>query len=150
MVYTVELVETQTVITAVASDTVELGKIGDRIMPLFDRVYSFLNGAGIKHLGVNVILYLNGRIDLEAGVEVSESFSGSGGVYCSNLPAGRAAHSIHFGPYNQLYEAHQAVQTWCREREWPMTGVSWEVYGHWQEDPSSLRTDVYYLLEEPV
>jgi hypothetical protein len=24
--------------------------------------------------------------------------------------------------------------------------VSWELYGHWEDDPAKLRTDVFYLL----
>ena len=26
--------------------------------------------------------------------------------------------------------------------------TSWEVYGHWSEDPAQLRTDVFYLLSQ--
>jgi hypothetical protein len=24
---------------------------------------------------------------------------------------------------------------------------SWEIYGHWREDPSELETEVYYLVQ---
>lgn len=27
------------------------------------------------------------------------------------------------------------------------TGTRWEVYGHWVEDETQVRTDVFYLLE---
>jgi hypothetical protein len=29
-----------------------------------------------------------------------------------------------------------------------MTGVDWEIYGHWDDDPAKLRTDVFYLLAD--
>ncbi len=29
-----------------------------------------------------------------------------------------------------------------------LAGPSWEVYGHWHEDPAQLKTDIYYLLRE--
>ena len=29
-----------------------------------------------------------------------------------------------------------------------LAGPNWEVYGHWHDDPSQLRTDVFYLLQD--
>ena len=26
-------------------------------------------------------------------------------------------------------------------------GPSWEIYGHWREDPSELETEIYYLVQ---
>jgi hypothetical protein len=36
---------------------------------------------------------------------------------------------------------------WCRTHGRRVAGPSWEIYGHWTEDESRLRTDVYHLLE---
>jgi len=38
------------------------------------------------------------------------------------------------------------VIEWCRSQGHRLSGTRWEVYGHWTDDPSKLRTDVYYLL----
>jgi hypothetical protein len=35
---------------------------------------------------------------------------------------------------------------WCRHHGRQISMPYWEVYGDWEEDPSKLRTDVYYLL----
>jgi effector-binding domain-containing protein len=43
--------------------------------------------------------------------------------------------------------AHEAIHQWARENERRLTGTSWEVYGHWSDDPAKLRTDIYYLIE---
>ena len=144
----VDLIHAPEVLTAVVRDTVPPDQLSSRIIPLFDQVYAFLPASGIAHPGLNTILYLNDRIDLEAGVQISARFSGSDTVHCSALPAGLAAHTAHYGPYNQLGAAHQAVIDWCRAEGLKRTGVRWEVYGHWQDDPALLRTDVYYLLQE--
>jgi effector-binding domain-containing protein len=69
---------------------------------------------------------------------------------CSATPAGAVASATHFGPYGGLGAAHDAVRTWCRENHHQLAGPSWEIYGHWQpewnDDPSRIRTDVFYLL----
>jgi len=58
--------------------------------------------------------------------------------------AGRLCIGAH--PHHQLGGAHDAVQVWCRANNHPITGLSWEVYGDWEEDPQKLQTEVFYLL----
>jgi effector-binding domain-containing protein len=53
----------------------------------------------------------------------------------------------HIGSYSRLGAAHDAIVKYCEANGRKMTGVNWEVYGHWTDDESKLRTDVYYLLE---
>ena len=36
-------------------------------------------------------------------------------VVCSGPPAGSIATTSHFGPYNQLGAAHEAVRAWLRQ-----------------------------------
>jgi hypothetical protein len=26
--------------------------------------------------------------------------------------------------------------------------INWEIYGHWDDDPSKVRTDVFYFLDQ--
>ena len=82
------------------------------------------------------------------GVEVGAPFEGSDGVLCSELPGGLVATTMHLGPYDRLGEAHDALHRWCRENGHALAGPSWEVYGHWDDDPERLRTDIFYLLVE--
>jgi effector-binding domain-containing protein len=100
--------------------------------------------------GRHVAIYWDGSIRLEVGVELYGSFVESGDVVCSATPAGSVASATHFGPYGGLGAAHDAVRTWCREHHHQLAGPSWEIYGHWQpewnDDPSRIRTDVFYLL----
>jgi len=57
---------------------------------------------------------------------------------------------VHFGPYQQLGVAHQAIRDWCSGHNLQLAGPNWEIYGHWQDDwnadPSQIRTDVFYQL----
>jgi effector-binding domain-containing protein len=97
--------------------------------------------------GRHVAIYWDGAINLEVGVEIDESFSGAGDVLHSATPAGRVVTTAHFGPYDRLGDAHQAIRDWAAQNQHAIDGPNWEVYGHWNDDPSQLRTDIFYLLK---
>lgn len=62
--------------------------------------------------------------------------------------------TVHLGPYTRLSEAHARIRQWCANHGYLLTGVCWEIYGHWDEswntNPSKIRTDVFYLLQDPI
>jgi effector-binding domain-containing protein len=97
--------------------------------------------------GKHVAIYWNCEIDLEVGVEVDAAFDGSGDVLRSATPAGPVLTTAHFGMYDRLGDAHQAIVEWSARNQKPLAGPNWEIYGHWTDDLSQLRTDVFYLLK---
>jgi effector-binding domain-containing protein len=109
-------------------------------------VWEFFRSSGLPRPGRNLALYLDGEMNIEVGVEVFQPFAGNNRVDCSSTPAGLVATTAHLGPYHRLGEAHDAVHKWCAENGHALAGPSWEVYGHWTDDPSQLRTDVFWLL----
>jgi len=114
-------------------------------------VWGFIRSQGLKG-GRHVAIYLNGHIDVEVGVEMMSPFDEGGDVVRSATPAGVAASTVHHGPYQTLGDAHAAVREWCAAHGRQLTGVNWEIYGHWQpewdDDPSRIRTDVFYQVAE--
>ena len=120
-----------------------------------DQVYAASRDGVVQLDGQNIFVYHGGSsagddVDVEFGVGVKASFSPSGAVQYSQLPVGEVATATHWGDYARLGEAHDAVLAWCRAHQRKPTGTRWEVYGHWTDDPSRRRTDVYYLLEPPA
>jgi len=117
-------------------------------------VWSFIRAAGLLRPGRHVAVYLDSQGTVEVGAEVSEPFTGNDRVHCSQLPAGPVATTTHFGPYPRLSEAHAALRQWCAAHGHPLAGITWEIYGHWDEtwntDPSKIRTDIFYLLQNPA
>jgi effector-binding domain-containing protein len=97
------------------------------------------------------MLYKDGLPNVEVGAEVSGSFTGSGRVVPSSLPAGQAATAVALGEPSPkvLATVHTAVRDWCAANGHQLTGVRWEIYGHWLEDqdPAEFETEVYWLLE---
>jgi effector-binding domain-containing protein len=102
--------------------------------------------------GRHVAIYWDAAIRLEVGVELLGPLTEHGEVVRSATPAGPVAWATHFGPYGGLGAAHDAVQQWCHDSHRQLAGPRWEIYGHWlrawNDDPSRIRTDVFYLLSD--
>lgn len=113
---------------------------------LLDEVYAFVRAGGATLNGHNVMLYLDDVPNVEVGVQVTGPFESAGRVIPSVLPAGEVASTVHRGPYEALEEAHVALKAWCGSHRHALTGVRWEIYGDWHDDPADLETEVCYLL----
>ncbi len=153
MDYRVEVKQFGPTQTAVIRSRVRPEELSKFVPAACGEVWAFIRSAGLENPGRHVALYLgDGQGTVEVGAEIGKRFSGSDRVQCSQLPAGRVAMTVHQGPYPRLGEAHAAIREWCAQHGHPLAGVSWEIYGHWQEswntDSSKIRTDVFYLLED--
>jgi effector-binding domain-containing protein len=148
----VELVNSAATLTAVVRDCVPPGGLPQFVPAACGEVWSFVRAAGLPKPGRHVALYLDAQGSVEVGAEVSAPFAGNDRVHCSQLPAGRVATTVHFGPYPRLFETHDRIRQWCAGHGHRPAGISWEIYGHWDEswnaNPSKIRTDVFYLLQD--
>lgn len=142
----VERVEARS--TAVVHRQAKGHTLSDVIPKACGEVWQFLRSTGTPHLGLNLVVYLDGDFNLECGVLVAGPFTSTGAVVSSTTPSGLVATAVHTGPYDQLGETHEAVLAWCLDQGQRRAGPSWEIYGHWNDDPAQLRTEVFWLLEE--
>jgi effector-binding domain-containing protein len=147
--YQVELERVVPHTTAVLRLQATIPELPTVIPPACGEVSGFIRSSGIPHPGRNVAVYLDNVMNIEVGVEVARPFAGNERVVCSSTPAGLTAKAVHMGPYHLLMHAHVAVKKWCLDHGHALAGPSWEVYGHWNDDPAKLRTDVFWLLKEP-
>lgn len=152
MRHAIEIIRTEAVPTAVIRSRVPPGELSRFVPAACGEVWSFIRAAGLPKPGRHVAVYLDRQGTVEVGAEVGEPFAGNERVRCSQLPAGRVAMTVHYGPYSGLGEAHAAIRQWCAAQEQRLSDVAWEIYGHWDEswnsDPSKIRTEVLYLLQE--
>jgi effector-binding domain-containing protein len=121
------------------------GSLGRDIIAGFDAVWPVLRAQGVV-TGRNVVVYHGGLDDIEIAVEVNSPFEETDAVRRSQTPEGDAAAVTHWGDYSAMQPAYEALDHWCHSSGRRSAGVSWEVYGHWAEDPSERRTDIYRLL----
>jgi effector-binding domain-containing protein len=114
-------------------------------------VWNAIRAHDIHGAGRHVAVYLDDAINLEIGVELVAPLNATGNLISSQLPAGTLATTTHFGPYNRLGQAHQAVIDWCNANGHELVRPCWETYGHWvdewNKDPTKIRTDVFYLIK---
>jgi effector-binding domain-containing protein len=149
-IHTVEVVTVTASPTAVSRGVAKSWEeFASRWKPMLDGVWAFLRQSDLRADGHNIMVYRNSvpNLEFEVGVQVTRSFEPAGGVVPSNLPHGRAAHTIHVGDYAGLGEAHDAIARWCRTTGHIPSGTRWEVYGDWDEDAANLQTALYWLLE---
>ena len=150
MDHAVRIVTTAPTPTAVVLETTSWDEFPQVWGALLGEVWTFLRASNLT-TGRNVMLYKDDVPNVEVGAEVSGLFSASGGrVVPSSLPAGRAATAVARGEPSPagLAMAHTAVRDWCAANGHLLTGVRWEIYGHWLEDqdPALFETEVYWQL----
>ena len=134
---------------AVVRERMAVSEVPARFSNLLARVYAAAASTGLVLDGRNVFVYRGagiGPIDVEFGVGVAAPFDAIGEVECSTLPAGLVASTAHFGTYETLGAAHEAIHAWSRGTGRALDAVRWEAYGHWEDDPARRRTDVFYRL----
>ncbi len=132
--------------TAVVRRRAHLDELKTVVPHACGEVWEYFRANQLPRPGRHVALYLDGEINLEVGVEVAQPIAGDSNVVNSCTPAGPVATTEHLGPYDRLGDAHAAICRWCVEHGHTLAGPNWEVYGHGCDDPTQLRTDVYYLL----
>ena len=114
---------------------------------LLNEVYAAAATGAFVQDGQNIMVYLDDQPRVEVGIQVARAFVPVDRVVPSALPAGAAVMTVHRGPYDLLGDAHTAVRNWCATRGLRTTGVRWEIYGDWAEDPADLATEVWYQVE---
>ena len=84
-------------------------------------------------------------MDIDFGIEVSQSFADAGSVRCVSTPGGQVATSIHIGPLNGLPQTHMGIHQWCAANGHSIGAFSWETY-EWGDGPDPIRTIVRYAV----
>jgi effector-binding domain-containing protein len=116
-----------------------------------DKVYDAVKAGRVRQSGHNVMVYRpreDGRVDIECGIDTDARFEPAGEVMYSETPSGMAVTTAHIGPYQKLGVSYDALTEWSRENGHRLSGICWEVYGDWHEDPSQLRTDIFHLVRK--
>jgi effector-binding domain-containing protein len=151
MEYDIQLEQFAGCPTAVVRRRATLQELGKVVPQACGLVWNVVRSQNIKGAGRHVAVFLDDVINVEIGVELETPFAGHGDVVGSAIPAGTVATTTHLGPYQRLGEAHEAIHQWCKDQGHTPIRPCWEIYGHWLDewnnDPSKIRTDVYYLLK---
>ena len=148
----VDVIECQAIPTAVFKGKTAFPELSATIRKGMDNVYAMLPSLNVAPHGHNVVVYKGSlapgsTADIEVGVIVARAFDKTGDVEPSTLPAGEAIRTVHVGPYFELRRANLRLQDWLVANGRRQTGVSWEIYGDWNDDQSKLETEIYIQLQ---
>lgn len=143
MEYMIEFKQVDAIPTAVVRRQAKRAELSKVVPQACGEVWTALKENHVAGAGRLVAVYFDGVMNLEIGAEVPESFSATASLIRSETPKGWVLTTTHFGPYDQLPGAYDALNQYCASESHSSTGVYWEIYGHWDSDPSKLRTDVF-------
>ena len=127
----------------------EISTVLAEVLP---KVHSFAQQRGYELASPPLTIYHSytaDKVELEGGVTLLRRGSGEGEIKAGMLPGGRAAVTVHEGPYEKLKEAYQALESWIPMQGMVAAGPPWEIY--WTDpgqepDSSKWKTEIYWPL----
>lgn len=134
------------IVTLFGASTVHDSKkcYGEEIRTLLDRVWPVIRAGGLKHKGINWVVYEAGH-SIFAGVEIEHS-AAVAGLEQKAVRLDRYAACKHVGPYHLLSQTGDAMKAELRKRGLVSGPPYIEVYGHWNDDPAKLETELIHAL----
>jgi AraC family transcriptional regulator len=152
MDYDIEVKDLPTQHAVAIRETATAKGLGPAMRQLYPVVWSFLEKRGVRPAGPSFGVYHSfseEEVDFEAGFPVAEPVEGEGRIRAIELPATRAAVTVHVGPYTTISQAHDALDSWIHGRGEEHTTDVREIYlvgpGD-TEDSAEWRTEVVYPL----
>ena len=107
-------------------------------------------GQGLELLGEPFAFYPGAPTDVvevAAGFHVSSAVEPADDVVPLELPGGRAATTVHVGPYESMHKTYAEMHVWMAKQGITQADHMWEVYLSDQStepDPSTWRTQIFW------
>lgn len=135
--------------TAVVRDEMPAAQMATWLPEAYHAVFEYLQRIGVEPAGPPFarFTFLPDTVAVEAGAPVAAEVAGDGRVEPSALPAGPAAVTTHYGRYEDLDKAYDAVVRWLDSHGLAPAGPHWEYYytdPNAEPDPARWRTDVVF------
>jgi effector-binding domain-containing protein len=133
--------------------------VGETFGAAMGRLFPYLDEQGLSPAAAPYARYAEfgpERADVEVGVPVRSTPDGLAPLQpddelgATELPGGEAASYLHVGPYPELGNAYQAIETWLQANGRSPAGAPWETYevapDQVDHDPQRLETRVTWPL----
>lgn len=122
--------------------------IGPALAEIFPAVHAYAAQNGFALTGAPLVRYTGMESDgfeIEAGIPVASGAKGSGEIELGALPAGKAAVTLHKGPYEDLHKAHTALEAWLKSSKYEAAGAPWESYINdpGEHQPADYETEIF-------
>lgn len=145
----IELKEVKKQSTLVVKKTVKQSEISKALHEIFPKVYGYAGQKGIQPSAPLAKYTVDGeKFEVEGGIVVPDGTKGEGDIVTSDLPAGKAAFTVHVGPYEKLPETYKALTAFLKAKNLKPSNIGWEIYiSPGQDKPEEAKTEVYLLVE---
>ena len=148
----IQIVELAPQRAVVVRRTVPQMGLGAFFMEIFPKLRGAIRAQGATPAGPRFARYYNGdpaAFDNEAGIPFTGSFMLTGDeIRVTKLPAGRAAKTLHIGPYHTLSQEYRRLEKWLLEEGHRGAEGPWESYldDETKTPEKHLRTEVFWPL----
>lgn len=131
MGYDVERQKRDTVHALAMTRRIAAGEVSKALGEMLPAVYEFAAKNGATMTGPPFARYSNwseDSITLSAGLPVAGPAEGAGDVEPLTIPAGEYARTVHHGSYENLGDAHSAIESWIESEGLNAGGITYELY----------------------
>lgn len=138
--------------TLVIRTSTPVDKLAEVMGSSYGEIMRVIGSSGAKPAGPPFAMYHNmdmSNLDVEIGFPVSEPVKGSGRVKEGMLPGGRAAVTLHAGPYDKIEESYNRLTAFIKEQGLEPESFCYEFYLNDPSDtpPEELKTEIYFPLK---
>jgi effector-binding domain-containing protein len=130
-----------------------VGKLSEVMGASYGVIMQVMQFSGAQPAGPPFAMYHNmdmSNLDVEIGFPVAEATQGSGRVKAGKLPGGRAAVTLHVGPYEKIGEAYNRLTAYVTKQGLNPESFCYEFYLNdpAETPPEQLKTEIYFPLKD--
>jgi effector-binding domain-containing protein len=127
-------------------------KLSEVMGSSYGEIMQTMGSCGAKPAGPPFAMYHNmdmSNLDVEIGFPVDVKTEGSGRVKAGKLPGGKAAVTLHLGPYEKIEEAYNRLTAFVQEQGLEPESFCYEFYLNdpAETPPEELKTEIYFPLK---
>ena len=138
--------------TLVIRTSTPVGKLSEVMGSSYCEIMQTMGSSGVQPTGPPFAMYHNmdvSNLDVEIGFPVAEKTEGSGRVKAGKLPGGKAAVTLHAGPYEKIEEAYNRLTAFVKEQGLEPESYVYEFYLNdpAETPPEELKTEIYFPVK---
>ena len=138
--------------TAVVRTSTPVEKLSEVMGSCFGEIMGVLGTAGVAPAGPPFAMYHNmdmSKLDVEIGFPVASRIEASGRVKPGKIPGGKAAVTLHRGPYDKIEDAYNRLSAFVRDQGLDVEGFTYEFYLNDPDEtpPEELKTEIYFPVK---